>query len=403
MVKSGGISLKDFTYENQGSNTYLVYSVSDDDVLDNMSLGMITNNTIPGFAQTLFMQIDSQKYFKYNVSAKVSASQLFEGVVNKKRIIGVFSGIANAIISSEDYMIDINSLVLDLDYIFSDVSTCETTLICIPVIQNEKINLLGFFKNIMFKTQFDQTENCDYIATIINYLNSSSSFSIYDFKNILDSISKNERLTTKAANVQKPVQSINTGVNTASPVIKKNNPPEKEIKREPVILPPDVIPDRNYTQQKQQVQTPVKKISDNKPIAQKNAPSQNDMNIETQSEEGEKISFMYLLQHYNKENAARYKSQKAAKKASKGQNTVAQSPKKSGQKPANTGYSIPGSQSNNNFAVPGAPANNNFNIPGTPSKNSFSVPGAPVKIICRQLPSVIISLIVVSIVFSTLF
>ena len=106
----------DFTYENQGTNTYLVYTISDEDVVDTMSLGMLTNNKIPGLATTLFTQMDAMKYIKYNVSAKVSVRQFFSGAVNKKRLLGVFKGIANALLSAEDYMIDGNTILLDLDY-----------------------------------------------------------------------------------------------------------------------------------------------------------------------------------------------------------------------------------------------------------------------------------------------
>ena len=162
-----------FTFENQGTNTYLVYAIGEDDAVDTMSLGMLTNNRIPGLAQTVFTQMDETKYIKYNVSSKVSVKQFFMGPVNKKRLIGVFSGILDAMLSSEEYMIDINTILLDLEYIFTDVSTCETTLICLPMENMEKSqnDLSSFFKNIMFSTQFDQTENCDYVAKIINYLN----------------------------------------------------------------------------------------------------------------------------------------------------------------------------------------------------------------------------------------
>lgn len=162
----------DLHYENQGTNTYLVYAIKEDDSVDSMSLGMLTNNKIHGLAPTLFTQMNSQKYIKYNVSAKVSVAQFFAGAVNKKRLLGVFTGIVNAMLAAEDYMLDPASIIMDLDYIFADVSTCETDLICLPIIDTEakRPDLGMFFRNIMFNTQFDQTENCDHVAKIINYL-----------------------------------------------------------------------------------------------------------------------------------------------------------------------------------------------------------------------------------------
>ena len=132
--------MRELKYENQGTNTYLVYEVTDQDIVDSISLGMLTNNKILGLAQTIFIQSDNRKFVKFNVSAKVSVSQFFSGAVNKKRLLGVFRGIVNAMLSAEDYMLDLSSIILDLDYIFTDVSTCETVLICIPV-SNDKTKM----------------------------------------------------------------------------------------------------------------------------------------------------------------------------------------------------------------------------------------------------------------------
>ena len=96
----------EFTYENQGASTYLVYEVKESDVVDSLSLGMLTNNKIQGLAQTLFTQMNETRYIKYNVSSKISVRQFFNGPVNKKRLLGVFSGIVDGLLSAEDYMID---------------------------------------------------------------------------------------------------------------------------------------------------------------------------------------------------------------------------------------------------------------------------------------------------------
>ena len=178
--------MMNFTFENQGANTYLVYKIGEDDVIDSMTLGMLTNNKIPGLASTIFTQIDRDRFLKYNVTSKVSVKQFFSGAVNKKRLLGVFDGIVEAMLSAEDYMIDAGSICLDLDYIFADVSTCETVLICMPLVtEGEAPDLGAFFKKIMFSTQFDQTEDCDHVARIINYLNSTPAFSPTAFRNLI--------------------------------------------------------------------------------------------------------------------------------------------------------------------------------------------------------------------------
>lgn len=329
--------MRDLHYENQGTNTYLVYAIKEEDSVDSMSLGMLTNNRIHGLAQTIFTQMDNQKFIKFNVSAKVSVAQFFAGAVNKKRLLGVFTGIVNAMLAAEDYMLDPASIIMDMDYIFTDVSTCETDLICLPVIDTEakQTDLGMFFRNIMFNTQFDQTENCDHVAKIINYLNGTPLFSLNDFKKLLEEI--------------------------------------QEQKTQPVVtkVKPDTTPaDAGQQQKKQPVvnQAPANQTGGAQPVAGQalkvnNTPANSGgtgMNVppatKTQPAQqpettGPEISFFYLMQHYNKENAAAYKAQKEAKKraaaSGKGKAPAQQPPaqkKPQNNPPADIGFG---------FAVPG--------------------------------------------------
>lgn len=175
-----------FTFETSGNNTFLVYAIQEEDVLDTMTLGMITNNRIPGMASVLYTQMNRDCFLKYNVTAKVTVKQFFSGVVNKRRLLGVFSSVAEALAAAEEYMIDSGSLLLDTDYIYVDVRSCRAEVVCLPVIREAGAVDSGmFFKNIMFSTQFDQTENCDYVAGIINYLNSTPTFVAEDFLRLL--------------------------------------------------------------------------------------------------------------------------------------------------------------------------------------------------------------------------
>lgn len=329
-----------FTFENQGTHTYLVYTIGEDDVVDSMSLGMLTNNKIHGLAHTLFTQMDATKFIKYDVSAKISAKQFFAGSVNKKRLIGVFNGIVDALLSAEDYMIDVNSIILDLDYIFADVSTCETVLVCLPIISDDLSNrdLGAFFKNIMFTTQFDQTENCDHVAKIINYLNSSPVFSLVDFKKLLDTI---DGSATPAQQVQQPV-------------VQKPQPSQASVQQS--VQQPVQPPVQQTIQQKSPIQQPApQKPMPQPPVNQHKVQTPPVQQVPPQQKTPEKkVSMFDLLMHYSKENAELYKQQKAAKNGGQAQPVATPVPQQKKQ-PAQTGFAIPGQS---------APANQGFAIPG---------------------------------------
>lgn len=372
---------KAFQYENLGTNTYLIYELQPQDTIDTMSLGMLANNRIPGLAHAMFTQMDTSKYIKFNVSARISASQLFQGNVNKKRLVGVFSGIVDAMLSAEDYMIDPSSILLQLDYIFVDVSTCDTVLICIPILgaNSRQQNLGAFFKGIMFSTQFDQTENCDYVAKIINYLNSAPSFSLSDFKQILDGIKG-------SPNRQQPQPQIQPQQN---PPAQRAQQPAPEIVAQQPIQQPQIQraamqqPQAQlYYQQPQQAQpvrsAPPVQATPMQPVQQQKRPAQPQMQVpqsipgapaQAGSQE-DSISLFYLLQHYNKENAARYKAQKEAKKQQAGLPPAAaqEKPKKEKKKKEAPQPS---------FTVPGAPQGPSFAIPGQAAPISSGYAPAP--------------------------
>lgn len=328
--------MNNFNFENQGTSTYLTYELSSEDVLDTMSLGMITNNKIVGLANTLFTQMDDKKYIKYNVSSKVSVKQFFSGAVTKKRLVSVFKGIVDALLSAEDYMLDEKSILLDLDYIFADVSSYETVLICLPIQDfGEKHDLKQFFKEIMFSTQFDQGENGDYIGRIINYMNSTSMFSLLEFKEILDKL--DNTFVAKAKNT-------NNRNNTNSQAFSQVKTVKVELNNQD--------DSSNVTQVDKPSNASVKAVPaysvPNKQGNNNNASSENGL------KPGEKpMTLFRLLTHYSKENSELYKAQKAARKElEKNKKANAKNVKKTVKK-ANKKQSKQVSSNNQSFMVPG--------------------------------------------------
>lgn len=328
-----------FNTENQGVNTYLTYKIGEGDIIDSLSLGMLTNNRIPGVADVLFTQMNEDKYLKYNISSKVSAKQFFDGVVTKKRFLSILSGVANAIISAEEYMVDPSSFILDLDYIYTDVSSENTLLICLPI-ENSPFkaeDIQGFFRHIVFSTQYDQNENCDYVTKVINYLNSVTSFSISDFKRFVDSInlSSGERHTAAGygGGYKEP---------TATPT------PAREMVKNTVLhrpaVPAQSKADASKIVQQEKKAEPVSSLPFKMPGSKANAPTPE--KSEKKEPTGEKVSLVYLLRHYNKENLELYKAQhqkpENAKEASK-KPSKKKVPQKTG-KGGMSSFAIPGQQ-----------------------------------------------------------
>lgn len=238
-----------FTFENQGTNTYLVYRFQPEDKIDTLSIGMISNNNIKGVASLVYTQLNTDKFVKFNVSSMITLEQFLKGTVNKKRLMGVFRNICETMLEVEEYMLDAESFLWDTDSIYVNVSTNETAMICLPVLGRQNaLDIKMFFKQIMFETKFDDSEDCSYIAKLVNYLNSAAIFSIDGFKQELENLDKekvtvsravsadtikaaHEAVSTNTIKAAHEAASINT-VNAASQAVQTTHISQPELRRE---------------------------------------------------------------------------------------------------------------------------------------------------------------------------
>lgn len=321
--------MKGFTFETQGTRTYLIYSVGDE-VLDNMSVGMLTSNHIDGFLPTTITQLDVNRFIKYDISAKISAKEFLSGYVTRKRLLGVFSGVVHALFSAEEYMLDPSTVVLDTEYMYSDVATGETKLICLPIVNAEKLPVqpANFFKDVISNIQCDPTENCDYFAKILNYLNGSAIFSLADFGELLNTLAK--EVVSPPSYSSKPVGHVtyrNFPASLIAPVVPPSAPMQEP---KPIVL--SSVPKQ---EPKPIVSSSVPK-QEPKPVVPPSAPTkQPQMDKDANEKE---MSLLYLLRHCNSENLAAYKAQKEDKKSKNSSAPIPTPAKPEG----NMGFAIPG-------------------------------------------------------------
>ena len=337
----------EFTFETIGSNTFLVYEIPQNEEVDTMTLGMLTNNKISGMVPILYTQMNASRYLKYNVSAKISVKQFFSGSVNKKRLLGVFSGIVSAVLAVEDYMIDESNILLDTEYIFADVSTCHAEVICLPILKENVggTDLKSFFKDIMFSTQFDQTENCDYVAKIINYLNGAVSFVPADFLKVLEDLKEGKVQNVQQNPMQQPPVQQGFVMQTPTPQPIEQAPVQPQ-KPAPVT---NVQPQSSATVVAPNPSTASKGFEVPSGGKMATPPKQAPVQQAVQQPQGgngtqeKSMSMFYLLQHYNKENKEIYKAQKEQKKSSGKSSQPAAPAKQSAPKATpNAGFAIPG-------------------------------------------------------------
>ncbi len=366
-----------FSYETQGAVTYLVCELDPTEQLDSLTLGMLTNNHIAGLAPVIYTEMNAQRYLKYNISAKVSATQFFGGAMNKQRFLTALQNIVNAICSADEYMIDQNCFSMAAEHIFVNVSSCETALLCIPVISEKDVNaeVADFVKRILSSTQFDKKEDTAYLAQLTTYLGEEDAVSVYGLKDLVaklqagssggvkapmaaqpsvtipsaqqvpvpaatsfdSTISIDARPSMAAPNVPQPIQPpVNNMPKAASPLVAPARSPQ------PAATP--LQPQGGVAQNvkgagKEQAAAMPKPPVSNGPgfaipgqpmggIAKPMVPPAAAPKAQPKpTNDGEKkMSLFGLLSHYNKENAELYKKQKEEAKAKKNAAAVQPAP-----------------------------------------------------------------------------
>lgn len=174
-----------YSFETQGPVTYLVVEVEPKEVIDTLTMGMLSNNHIVGFAPVLYTELDGRRFLKYNISAKLTANQFFSGNITPARALEGFKNILTAICTADDYMIDTSCFDFNADHIFINISSCEVAMICAPIIKTQDVNteVINLFRLLLNSSGlFDSPE----LAKIKNYIEASDSFNIYNLKNIVD-------------------------------------------------------------------------------------------------------------------------------------------------------------------------------------------------------------------------
>jgi hypothetical protein len=176
-----------FIFETRGESVFLTYHVGDGETIDPVSLGMLVNNRIEGLAPMHYAQSDGEVYLRYNVTSKIAVKDFLAGEVNRRRLLAVLTGMADSAAAAEEYMLDSAMFVLRPEYVFVDVSSLEISVICLPVTARnagEAPSLRDFLKGLVIDARYDVGESCDYVAGVINRLNSDAPLSMSGLREV---------------------------------------------------------------------------------------------------------------------------------------------------------------------------------------------------------------------------
>lgn len=114
-----------FEISRQGAASYLVLRLQENDVVDNLALGMLRYNQIPGLLPMDSRWEKNSYAFYYNISSLTPLSHCYQQLANEKRLMRFLRDYCGVVKECAEYLLDAEGLYLDDEYIYVKTSTGE--------------------------------------------------------------------------------------------------------------------------------------------------------------------------------------------------------------------------------------------------------------------------------------
>ena len=215
--------------------TYLSCDISSD-TIDEVSLGMLSNNKITGLLPLNLFEEDEKLSLNYNISSKLSLDEYLGGLVEKGKLIKTLIGIIDAILLAKEYMLEYKQFVPEMSRIYVEAESGELNLLFLPIEEyDNNYEISRFIKDVLFSIQFDLKAETNYVAEINNYLASATNLYLEDLKKFLENINRRDgAFINKQINstkiVENNINASKVSIPNVAPILDTANTNTKEQK-----------------------------------------------------------------------------------------------------------------------------------------------------------------------------
>ena len=155
-------------------------------------LGMIEHNAIKGFLKPTLKRVDGRLQLSYDISSLQPLSRVLEvRTMNMDEIKDFIIDIISATKALEEFLLEASSVILDLEYIFTDLNLKRYSFIYIPRSENNKEEMKLLLESILDNIN---KEDKDCLISVYGMLKEcqKKDFVINDLEELLDGNSQIE-------------------------------------------------------------------------------------------------------------------------------------------------------------------------------------------------------------------
>lgn len=275
----------------------VVVTFEAEDRFDSVVWGMISHNQVPRVAAASRSTIDATTVVRYDVSMAVPLVALADRPLRREQVLALVSGVLETLLEADRYMIDQHQFLVTREHLYVDPSSCEPMLLCIPVRDRKGDDVATVLRDLLLQLWIDREEDRAYVAELVGVLTTASSS---DLAGVARAVKNIEAPRQRVASPfgEHPAEGAGGGADAA-----RGSHPAEAAGAYAAALPAPV--GYGYA---------VPGVSQGAPAhAPVAAPAPQPGGLVAPGEK--KMSIIYLLQHYSRENKEIYDRQRQARAA----------------------------------------------------------------------------------------
>lgn len=178
-----------FRLRNFDKEQFLTYNIDNEADLDEDVLNFLEDEEPEGIVPVIFDDTEEDyDTFSYDITDKIHLVELSNQEINAEMVLMVMRGLVISLTNMAEYRIPLSYLVLHRNYIYID-SDYKVEFICIPLEDmNEEVDIAGFLRSFLSNIRFDSSENGDYVAKLLSYINNPAIFKLHNLLTLVEEL-----------------------------------------------------------------------------------------------------------------------------------------------------------------------------------------------------------------------
>lgn len=191
--------------EKRENNEFLSCRITENE-LDEFACQMFGANDIPVLIPFSIAHRDADVWLEYNISGLKTIELLATDIITRKRLISILSGFINAFIEIEDYMLEMDKVILDSEHVYYNRISESLKLIYLPIttpidgLQNSMSYLAELLGKLRFDARDRELENA--VKSIINEIEEGNITEIIGLKDLQSKLNLIEEIAPAEENAK---------------------------------------------------------------------------------------------------------------------------------------------------------------------------------------------------------